>query len=99
MDSQQLPAKYPQLPALLIGPIETLMWGIVVLPQHGVCGWGGVGGVNQHETIIDTPINQAVSGLAAPSGPSRPAPTQQVAVMGRRPVVISGLPNQTPPII
>ena len=24
----QLPAKYPQLPALLIGPIETLMWRI-----------------------------------------------------------------------
>ena len=29
MASLQLPAKYPQLPALLIGPTETLIWPIL----------------------------------------------------------------------
>ena len=28
MASPQLPAKYTQLPGLMIGQIETLMWGI-----------------------------------------------------------------------
>ena len=28
LDSHQLPGKYPQLPAFLISPIETLMWCI-----------------------------------------------------------------------
>ena len=38
MDSHQLSAKYPKLPALLIGPIETLMWSIP-RRMHMECTW------------------------------------------------------------